>query len=426
MQNYKNIVLFSCMLIFQQQVIQGAAPDLQLIAGVEQDALIQALLAGDGIADVDEFWHTNVELPLVAETDNLGIEITTMIARRIKENILVAFLPTAAIAQAVIDEIERLHADGADLSVAPLPQEIQAALLTLSFLHDDETASLSFTYHDMLDQGVPIQEILDQIETIGTEYDENNGEYEPIVIDPRIYGIEQGAVFIDHPTHVIPAPPIKLSKKAFKRMKRKMSIRFRQLRTKEIQYKTPIPCTVHAANSACADNSEVTCSICVAQECTLYRNVCTICIGDNILCESCITKITVQAIVGKLAFISTGDAGPVHIDFSLQLPRCAFCNEPYYNEANIQMLERALPIHKRRVLVLETLIKELEKIPVSERPDILERLIASSVPLRDIKTHRASGTLLPLHWIALQIYEQTAVMHENIRQPFSNAAVWTR
>jgi hypothetical protein len=136
--------------------------------------------------------------------------------------------------------------------------------------------------------------------------------------------------------------------------------------------------------------------------------------------------MTIQEIVGRLDFVSTGDAGPVHIDFSLRLPRCSFCNTSYYNETNFSLLERALPMRKRRALVIDTLTRELERIPEATLPDLLGRLIASSVPLRNIKTHRSNGTLVPLHWIALQIYERTAVMHENIRQPFSNAAVWLK
>lgn len=415
MQNYKNIFFLGIMYMFQHQAIFGAAPELRLMVGVEQDELIQALLAGDDIEDVEQFWHDNVEQPLAAEIDTFGIAIITTIANRIKENILVAFLPTAGISHAVTNEIERLRAEGADLVFAPLPPAIQNALDTLVFLTDEEQASLSFSFNNMLVQGATEAIVLARINTIGNEYAANN-TYQPIAIDGRIYGI---ADFIEQPAHVLPAPPKILTQRQFKRIKQKMHKKFIRLQ-KNVVCTTPLPCIPIQAPA----DAETICLLCT-QESVLYKNACTACTTDDIaLCRACITRCTVQDIIGRLAFESADDTGPVHIDFSLKLPRCPFCKTPYYNETNFNLLEQALPIRKRRILIIEALTQALEKIPAATLPNLLARLIASSVPLQNIQTHRPNGTLVPLRIIALQIYEHTASMHECMREPFTNTAVW--
>lgn len=419
MNNYTKILLLSLILLVfhEAEVFPAGGLQLGLVEGVEQDDLIFALLEGDGIADVSDFWNTNVKTPLTEEVEALSIGIVRSIASRIKENMLTGLLPTAAIGQAVRDEIARSLDDAPDLVIAQLPTRIHALMSRLFFLNAEEQASLRFTFHDLLAQGAQVETILTRIRSMDNAF-RASGRYDPIAIDPRIYGLD---VLVEQPVQVIPAPPKILTPSQFKKMKKYVYIRLRNLRTRGTTYTTALPCTPYAT-----DTAETACMICADQDCTLYKNVCTTCSDPNIaLCEPCITQTTVKNIVGMVALAATGETGPVHIDFALKLPRCSFCNTPYYNASNFELLERALPIRKRRVIVLQALEAELSKAG-EQLPLLLSRLIASSAPLNNIKTHRPSGELVSLKWLALQIYERTAAMRESIREPFSNEAVWRR
>lgn len=419
MNNYKKILSLCLTLVFNQaEVLPAGGLQLGLIEGIEQDNLVRAILAGDGIDDVPVFWNTNVEAPLTAEVGALGPGIVTSIANRIKENILTALLSTAEIGQAVVDEIERSHADGAEnLIIAELPPAITAHTARLVFISEEELASLGFAFQDLLTQGATVEAILARITAIENQFDESN-EYNPIAIDPRIYGLD---ILVEQPVQVIPAPPKILTPSQFRSMREYVRRRLKNLRTRNITFETPLACTPYPDRS-----DETACMICTSQDCPLYKNICTTCSDPSIaLCMKCITQTTVQNVIGTISLVATGDTGPVHIDFSLKLPKCWFCNTPYYDASNFAALEKALPIRKRRALVLQALQEELVRLG-DLLPSLLSRLIASSIPLKNIKTHRPSGDLVSAKWLALQIYEKTAAMKENIREHFSNEDVWIR
>lgn len=393
---------------------------------VEQDSLVSAILITSDIEDPVSFWEENVAVPLRV-VEGVSREVLLGIAEGVKANILAGTIESGEIKDIVKNELEALAEHGVRIVRPGLPACLEKILESDPSLSEEARASISFQLRDQLDLGSPLV----VLKSLAAELVRLQGvsltEAATGRLDPRVYGLMRVATEGADPSLLIPAAPARwLKKKQRKSLVASLRSAWGSADTAIDIGTVPfalVPYLPPASGDGSIEKSN--CTVCAQEEgeaVSLVRNVCSC--KELPLCLDCVVQLTLKNIVAEIRLDGGLDGSPATLIFGLRIPSCPFCTVPYYTPTTLENLERALPVSKRKGIVLEALERELNKIPLEQRAIVIGRLVAANAMYEGIVTHRNSSTLLPSQLIAMQIFERDARMNEGIVAPFTESGIW--